>query len=46
MQQLAPDKIREIFFYHYQLNKQIDNTGQLIDRIVEEHEKDFLSAFE
>ena len=43
---INPDKTKEIFWYHYQLNKQIDNTGGLIDKIVEEHEKDFLAAFE
>ena len=29
-----------------QLNDQIENTGMFIKRIVNEHEKDFLAAFE
>jgi len=44
--EINPERAREIFGLHYQLNEQIDNTGQFIKRIVNEHESDFLAAFE
>ena len=44
--EMNPIKAREIFNSYSQINEQIDNTGQYIKHIVNETEKDFLSAFE
>ena len=42
----ATSTAKEIFSYHYRLNEMIENTGESIKRTVDEHEKDFLAAFE
>ena len=46
LHEMHPTTAKDIFAYHYHINETIENTGELIKKIVTEHENDFLAAFE
>lgn len=44
--EINPKLTEQIFDFNDQIHRQINDTGSHITKIVQEHEKDFLSAFE